>query len=173
MATMDSSRDPLTRLLNRRYLPVVLQKETEISIKHGQRYAVLFVDIDRFKQINDQYGHDTGDHVLRSLAERLAETVRAGDFAFRYGGEEFLLLLSDSNEGQAMQVAERLRFAVENNPVQLDDGRELAVTLSVGLALHEGHPDFWQVVRRADAALYRAKNEGRNRVVLADMSLVA
>ena len=171
--SMENSRDPLTRLLNRRYMPVVLQRETEVSLKHDLKFAVLFVDVDHFKSINDKYGHDAGDQVLRHVAEEMTGVVRSGDFLFRYGGEEFLVILSDTQSDLAYQVAERLRMNLGKSPYRLEDGRVIDITVSIGMALHEGHPDYWQVIRRADAALYQAKNEGRNRVVVASMELVA
>ncbi len=171
--SMENSRDPLTRLLNRRYMPVVMQRETEVSLKHDLKFAVLFVDVDHFKKINDQFGHDAGDQVLRHVAEEMSSVVRSGDFLFRYGGEEFLVVLSDTQPDLALQVAERLRVNLSKAPYRLNDGRAIDITVSIGLAMHEGHPDYWQVIRRADAALYKAKSEGRNRVVVASMELVA
>ena len=171
--SMENSRDPLTRLLNRRYMPVVLQRETEVSLKHDLKFAVLFVDVDHFKSINDKYGHDAGDQVLRHVAEEMTGVVRSGDFLFRYGGEEFLVVLSDTQSDLAYQVAERLRMNLGKSPYRLEDGRVIDITVSIGMALHEGPPDYWQVIRRADAALYQAKSEGRNRVVVASMELVA
>ncbi len=167
MMAIDSSRDPLTRMLNRRYLPVIMQRETEISIKHHIRYAVVFVDIDHFKKINDTYGHEAGDQVLQRFAEILNAEVRAGDFIFRYGGEEFLLLMSDSTRDEVEKVSERIRSMVSGRKFTTSKGDEVAVTTSIGVALHDGHPDYNHVIRRADEALYQAKNSGRNRVVMA------
>lgn len=94
----DNARDPLTKLLSRRFLDAVLQKETSYSIRNGLNYALLMVDLDHFKQINDTYGHETGDRILAEAAELLQANIRAGDFLFRYGGEEFLVVVTDINE---------------------------------------------------------------------------
>lgn len=166
LLSTDTSRDPLTRLLNRRYLPVILQRETEISIKHNLSYAVLFVDIDHFKAINDTHGHDLGDKAIRHMAELLNTVLRSGDFIFRYGGEEFLIVLGDTNQHDAKQIAERLRVTVANSPF-VGEQHTIALTCSIGVALHDGHPDYSQVIKRADQALYQAKSNGRNRVELA------
>ena len=167
MMAIDNSRDPLTRMLNRRYLPVIMQRETEISIKHDIRYAVVFVDIDHFKKINDGYGHEAGDQVLQRFGEIMNAEVRAGDFIFRYGGEEFLLLMSDSSRDEAERVSERIRSMVSEAIFTTDKGEKVAVTTSIGVAMHDGHPDYNHVIRRADEALYQAKNSGRNKVVMA------
>lgn len=167
LLTIDSSRDPLTRLYNRRYLPIIMQRETEISIKHGMSYAVLFTDIDHFKKLNDDYGHDAGDQMLRRFAELLNSQIRSGDFIFRYGGEEFLIVMSDTDRQQAEQAAERIRQSVASTSHLLDSGTTLQVTTSIGAAMHDGHPDYQHVIKRADEALYQAKQEGRNRVVFA------
>ncbi len=160
----ESSRDPLTRVYNRRYLPIIMQRETEISLKHGINYALLFADLDHFKQLNDQYGHDAGDEVLRHFAEQLSHTVRAGDFIFRYGGEEFLVLLTDTDQQEALEVAERVRSTLATQPLILRDGQQLSITTSIGIALNDGYPDYSRVIHEADQALYRAKEAGRNRV---------
>lgn len=167
LLTLDSSRDPLTRLYNRRYLPAIMQRETEISIKHGMTYAVLFADIDYFKRFNDVHGHDVGDQVLRRFAELLNGQIRSGDFIFRYGGEEFLVVLSDADRKLAEQVAERIRQTVEACRHPLEGGESLCITTSIGVAMHDGHPDYQRVIKRADNALYEAKLGGRNQVVFA------
>lgn len=166
LLSVDNSRDPLTRMLNRRYMPVILQRETEISTKHNLVYAALFVDIDHFKRINDEHGHETGDRALRHIAEQLSAQLRSGDFIFRYGGEEFLIILSDTSVEEAMQIAERLRQGIEKTPF-IADSISLHLTTSIGVALHDGHPDYSRVLNQADEALYLAKQQGRNRVVLA------
>ena len=163
---MDSGRDPLTRLFSRRYLPTILQRETAFSVRQGARYAVLLCDVDHFKRINDQWGHGGGDRVLRQFAELLAAAVRASDFVFRYGGEEFLVLLSDVDPGRGMEVAEKLRRKVAEHRFVVGDNDEIPVTASIGVAVHDGHPDYHKTLERADAALYEAKREGRNRCVL-------
>lgn len=163
---IEGGRDPLTRLLTRRFMPTIFQREVALSLRHGTPFAVLLIDADHFKSINDTHGHQAGDSVLTAMAEVLHSNVRAGDFVFRYGGEEFLILLTEMDPASAAVKAERLRAIVEDHPFTLAD-QPLRITASVGVALHDGHPDYEHTIRRADAALYEAKRQGRNRVVIA------
>lgn len=167
VAGNQEGRDPLTRTLNRRFLSAVLGRETAIAQRDDTRYALLMLDVDHFKQINDRWGHTAGDAVLRDVAEILLDGVRLSDFVFRYGGEEFLLVLIESGEEHARVVAERLRLALEAAPMRLPDGSSTHVTASIGLAVFDGHPDYAALIERADAALYVAKRAGRNRVQVA------
>jgi diguanylate cyclase len=128
------------------------------------------VDIDFFKKINDTYGHDDGDKALVQLAEILTQAVRAGDFVFRLGGEEFLIIIGEAKENILQNVAEKIRMTVESAVFRLTDNKTLNVTVSIGTALHDGHPDFQRTVKLADNALYLAKESGRNKVVAADQS---
>jgi diguanylate cyclase len=171
--TAESARDPLTNVFNRRFLAGILQHETEISLRGGGSFAVLMLDLDRFKSVNDTYGHAAGDAVLAQFADLLAGRVRAGDFVFRYGGEEFLVLLSDVTAPQARQVAEKIRSRLADHPFRIDEATAIHVTASIGVALHDGHPDYLRVVSRADEALATAKRQGRDRVVLAEDAVVA
>ena len=163
----DNGRDTLTRLFNRRYLETVLRHETDCSLKNDLIFGLIVLDIDYFKKINDNFGHDNGDEVLAQLANILTHEVRAGDFVFRLGGEEFLIILSDITEKVLAKVAEKIRLAVEHSKFFLKDGQELQVTVSAGVAIHDGHPDFQRTLKRADEALYEAKRTGRNRVLVA------
>ena len=164
---LDVGRDALTQLLNRKFLPVVLTKQVANARRNGSQFALLMVDIDHFKQINDNHGHDIGDQVLQHVAAVMGDSMRAGDYAFRHGGEEFLLLIVDTSASSARIFAERLRQNVANQPVKLPSGVSLSVTISIGIALHDGHPDYLRSVRAADTALYKAKELGRNRCELA------
>ncbi|RLK46820.1 diguanylate cyclase [Alkalispirillum mobile] len=164
---MDGGRDPLTRLFNRRFLHTILQRETQVCIRHGGRFALLLVDLDHFKQLNDRHGHDAGDRVLCQVAEALSSQIRAGDFVFRYGGEEFLVVLSDISPENAQAVADKIRRGVRELVINAGDAT-IRVTASIGLALHDGHPDYSRAIGNADRALYAAKAAGRDRVVLAD-----
>lgn len=164
----DNARDPLTKLLSRRFLDAVLQKETHYSIRNSLSYAVMMLDIDHFKQINDSHGHETGDRILSDTAELLQANIRAGDFLFRYGGEEFLVVATDVDEAGALRIAKKLVAQFNTHKFFTVSGKPLTVTASIGLAMHKGHPDYSLVVNAADAALYRAKAEGRNRYALAD-----
>jgi two-component system cell cycle response regulator len=128
--------------------------------------AVMLIDMDFFKSVNDTHGHDTGDSVLREFADRLRRNIRGVDLACRFGGEEFVVLMPDTDWRQAQGVAERVRQAVAEKGFGTTSSRPLALTVSVGLALNEGDTDTPEVMlKRADVALYRAKREGRNRVV--------
>ncbi|ANK85287.1 MULTISPECIES: PleD family two-component system response regulator [Rhizobium] len=161
--------DPLTGLYNRRYLDNHLNVLFNRSMARGRPLSVLITDIDRFKQVNDTYGHDGGDEVLREFANRVRSTIRGADLACRYGGEEFVVVMPDTSPEVAAAVAERLRAAVESAPFMLKRSSEaLNVTASFGIASRIGAvltPD--QLMKQADLALYEAKNTGRNRVVAA------
>jgi diguanylate cyclase len=164
---LDAGRDVLTQLLNRRFLPVVMGKEVRYARERASSFAVLVADIDHFKRINDAHGHAAGDTVLQHMAAILTSMSRGGDYAFRLGGEEFLLLLVDISREQALRVAERLRVRVQNEQVSLPSGTAVRFSVSIGLAMDDGHPDYQQIVRRADEALFKAKADGRNRVAVA------
>jgi diguanylate cyclase len=163
---LDAGRDVLTQLLNRKFLPVVMGKEVRYARDRGSSFAVLVVDIDHFKRINDAHGHAAGDTVLQHMATILTSMSRGGDYAFRLGGEEFLLLLVDITQEQALCVAERLRTRVLNEQIALPSGATVPFSVSIGLAMDDGHPDYQQIVQRADDSLFKAKETGRNRVVL-------
>ncbi|MGG5807814.1 PleD family two-component system response regulator [Falsiroseomonas sp. CW058] len=154
--------DPLTGLRNRRYVRRHLE-----GVLRNSGAAVLLIDVDRFKSVNDTYGHAAGDVVLREVAERVRGHLRAADVVARYGGEEFLVVMSGAQAEDAQLVAERLRGAIAAVPVTAD-GQALNVTASVGVAAGEIGAQSDDVVSAADAALYRAKNNGRNRVELAE-----
>jgi diguanylate cyclase len=160
---VESGRDSLTRLLNRRYLPTILMRELALARRGGIPFAILLLDIDLFKNINDTHGHDSGDMVLQQASDLVTSNVRVGDFIFRYGGEELLVVLVEVDKVRALQVAEiiRQRFAAE--PLRVGDGKTMEVTVSIGVAAYSGHPDFEMIIKEADAALYRAKKGGRNR----------
>ena len=158
-------QDALTGLNNRRAADERLLEEFQRWGRSGATYALLLMDIDFFKRVNDTYGHEEGDRVLQHVAELLRQQVRSTDFLARFGGEEFLALLPDTDREGAQVMAEKLRAQVEASPLE-PVGR---VTLSIGLALIKaGDTDPEAALRRADAALYRAKGAGRNRVDAAD-----
>lgn len=159
-----ATRDSLTGLFNRGALLRHAEHVLEEGRKRGMPFTVLMVDLDRFKQINDTYGHLGGDYVLRAVAAVLARAVATNRLAGRFGGEEFILLMGNTTLAQAMQQAEGLRVAIAALTVETEAG-PLKVTTSIGVA--EGQPGeaLEQVVRRADHALYAAKEKGRNLVV--------
>ena len=163
---LEAGRDVLTRLLNRKFLPVVMGKEVLYSRQSGNTFGVLIIDVDHFKKINDGHGHDGGDLILQQVATLLAANTRGGDYAFRLGGEEFLLVLVDIDADKALRAAEKLRERIARERFRLPLGGELSVTVSIGMAVHDGHPDYERLLQRADQALYQAKNAGRNCCVL-------
>ncbi|MCL7713227.1 GGDEF domain-containing protein [Stenotrophomonas mori] len=165
---MDASCDALTNLLNRRFLPTVLRREIDLAVKSRGSFAVLLLDLDHFKSINDAHGHEAGDRALQHVAALLSQFTRGSDYVFRYGGEEFVVVLVSVDESQALAIADGLCRRVAESPVALPGGHTLAVTASIGVALYDGHPDYERVMARADAAMYQAKKRGRDRVVLAD-----
>ena len=164
---LESGRDVLTRLLNRKYLSVVLNRQISYARTSNHAFAVLSLDLDHFKHINDTHGHEAGDLVLQQFASLMLNRSRAGDYLFRMGGEEFLMVLVDVNEKSAARAADNIRAAVAAESFRLPQDVNLQVTASIGLALFNGHPDYQQLLRRSDAALYQAKHNGRNQVVVA------
>ncbi|HEV7263845.1 MAG TPA: PleD family two-component system response regulator [Falsiroseomonas sp.] len=150
--------DPLTGLRNRRYVRRHLD-----ALLRNTGAAVLLIDVDRFKPVNDTYGHAAGDAVLREIADRLRAHLRASDVVARYGGEEFIVVMAGASAEEALLVAERLRSAVAAAPIRAAD-LALDISVSLGVASGEATASCDQVVGAADGALYRAKNNGRNRV---------
>ena len=162
-----SLTDELTRLFNRRYLFAHLDELLARRRKGGQDIAVLILDIDHFKTVNDRYGHLAGDEVLRELAERMLRQVRSVDLVARFGGEEFVVVMPETDLGGAAIVAERLRMAIASTPFSIESGSErVPITISIGVAAAEvGEGGVDSLLKRADEALYAAKNSGRDRVV--------
>lgn len=163
---VESGRDSLTRLLNRRYLPSVLTREMAMARRSGKPFALLLLDIDHFKKINDSFGHSAGDLVLQQVSDLVTANVRAGDFIFRFGGEELLLVLVEIEKERALQVAETIRQRLAAEPLRVGEGKSVSVTASIGVASYRGHPDYETVIKDADGALYEAKEAGRNCCVL-------
>ena len=159
-------RDPLTGVLNRRAFWEIYDREAARSRRLGQGLALLFLDLDRFKVVNDRHGHVVGDGVLRHVAHLLGRLVRDTDFVFRWGGEEFLVLLPHTGPAEAPAMAERIRASVEREEIRVQDGRQpVAVTVSIGVAGAMEPPEVAdRLIGRADEAAYRAKEGGRNRV---------
>lgn len=157
-------RDGLTRAFNRRYFLQRLAAEIRFAERHSQTLALLMIDLDHFKQLNDSHGHPAGDHVLRWIVDLLIDALRAEDVVARYGGEEFAVLMRGITPDHARAVAERLRKTIES----ADPAPNLRVRVSIGLALYpldeKSEDPATKLVELADAALYRAKQAGRNRV---------
>ncbi|MHB1108985.1 MAG: PleD family two-component system response regulator [Devosia sp.] len=158
--------DELTGLYNRRYFDRHLALMLEKAREQERDMALMLIDMDFFKTVNDTHGHDSGDAVLREFALRLRRSIRGVDLACRFGGEEFVVLMPDTDYRQAQNVAERVRTAVAERNFDMGASQALSVTVSVGVALNESEHDTPEMIlKRADVALYRAKREGRNRVV--------
>lgn len=164
---LENGRDTLTRLLNRRFLAPILAREIHLAQMRRTAFSLLLLDLDHFKHVNDRHGHDAGDSVLQQTASILLNSVRSSDFVFRYGGEEFLILLVDTQGEQAVQQAEKLRQRIGGTPFALPNGARLSLTTSIGVASYGGHPDYQYLINQADDALYRAKHGGRDRVCTA------
>lgn len=159
--------DHLTGMFNRRFISGVLRRQKSLADRGDYRFAVAFVDLDHFKEVNDEHGHAAGDHVLRRLAEIIREELREPDFSARYGGEEFLLVMPLSDRSRAWHLAERLRERIA--AADMDDiVPGLKITVSVGIADHHPGESVETLLERADQRLYRAKETGRNRIVYSD-----
>jgi diguanylate cyclase (GGDEF)-like protein len=160
-----ANRDALTGLLSRRRVLALAQSELQRSRRFGHDLAALMVDVDRFKSVNDEYGHAAGDAVLREVASRCASAVREVDLVGRYGGEEFLVFLPEMGSAAAKEAGERLCARVAEAPIGTRHG-PIHVTVSVGAAAGVGSPSLESLVEAADRALYVAKSSGRNRVAV-------
>ena len=159
-----SATDELTGLLNRRALTQKLNEEVERSARTGHMFALLMIDLDHFKKVNDEYGHQKGDEVLKGCADTLSRTVRRTDLAARYGGEEFCIVLPETSPDGARRVAEQLTDAVRALP-------DPYPTISVGVAYWRAHSSVDDIIRAADEALYEAKEAGRDRVAFSEEPL--
>lgn len=158
--------DPLTGIYNRRAFDEYCDIEFSRAQRSGSSFAIIMCDLDHFKKVNDQYGHHIGDEVLKRFAEILKDKIRQQDVAARFGGEEFILLLPDTNTEQGLQVAEQLRAKTAETLVTLDNGISLIISASFGVAHNcTGDSTWTAVLHRADSALYAAKKQGRNRVL--------
>ena len=161
-----ATRDQLTGMLNRRELDRILAEESERAQRFGQPLALIMVDIDHFKAVNDTHGHPAGDAVLREIAQRLAGQLRTVDRVARYGGEEFALVLVQTDRRAALEVAARIVAAIAAQPVVIAGGPTLSLTVSAGMAVLPADANQVDLlVGAADRALYAAKKGGRNRVV--------
>ncbi len=162
----DSSlRDGATKLYNRRFMEEFIDKSAEQALRSNITYSILMIDIDYFKMVNDTYGHDAGDIVIKSLAEILQTAVRKADLPIRYGGEEFLILLHNTTREGALSVAQKIRTQFSAKKYQFGSDT-VEKTLSIGIAHFPSDADsIWKVIKFADLALYEAKHSGRNQVV--------
>ncbi|MBL9187041.1 MAG: GGDEF domain-containing response regulator [Opitutaceae bacterium] len=161
-----ATHDELTGLLNRRELDRVLAEECERDLRFGHEFALIMLDVDHFKAVNDRHGHPAGDAVLREVARRIGAQVRTVDRVARFGGEEFAIVVTESNAATALEIATRICAMVAREPVVLPSGEKLPVTISAGVAaLPRDSRTDGALIAAADKALYAAKQRGRNRAV--------
>jgi len=163
---VENVRDPLTNAHNRRYFEQSLDREFDTAAKHAWPLSVVFVDLDKFEQINDGYGHQTGDAILQIVAQLLRENLRDSDIVARFGGDEFVMLLPGTDAELADQVGTRLCEGIRARSIQTPDGQRVGVTLSLGVATCDSRTRFEsakELLAAADSALYHSKREGRNR----------
>lgn len=161
-----SGRDDLTGIFNRRHFRKTVARAFDHSRRYKRPLSVAIIDVDHFKRVNDCFGHQTGDSVLAEVAKRFLRSVRSSDYLARYGGEEFVVLLPETQLGDAVTFGEKLRAAIASSPVAIAGGEALPLTVSVGAAslAHTQFNSAAEMIRAADQALYRAKRNGRNRV---------
>jgi diguanylate cyclase (GGDEF)-like protein len=161
-------RDPLTNLFNRRYLEETLERELARAAREDYFVCVIMIDLDHFKRVNDTYGHEAGDEVLKTLASTLAEQCRRGDFACRYGGEEFVIVMPNINTDTAYERAENIREYL--NSLHVPYGHyNLTITISMGIACYPSNGDTREaILRAADQAMYGAKEAGRDHILSYD-----
>lgn len=159
-----ATTDPLTGCYNRREFEKKLTQQVSISRRYEKKFSLVMFDIDHFKKINDNFGHLTGDGVLREISDRIRSVIRAEDSFFRYGGEEFVLILPETDSYEACILAERLREEVAGDPLACVEEKHYA-TASFGVASYPESDSPVELIKRADLMLYRAKNSGRNKVM--------
>ena len=155
-----SQKDPLTGVFNRRVIDRDLEKLHQLN----SSYAVVLIGLDHFKSINDRFGHDVGDHVLRRVAKVLNTNIRGNDMVGRFGGEEFLMILQTSYLDQIIEIAERCRKQIEQEYFVINDNLSIQITASFGISIYQNGMTHEQVIKRADQALYVAKEQGRNQI---------
>jgi len=157
------TRDGLTGALNKRYLTEILNRDIERCRRRNRPMAMILLDIDHFKKVNDTYGHLVGDEVLQELSRRIQQVIRGDELFARFGGEEFAVLVSDGDLAEARELAERCFATVGSQPFDTSTGR-IVVTISVGIAEFKGDGTANSLIERADQKLYRAKQTGRNQI---------
>ncbi|MGR8931048.1 MAG: GGDEF domain-containing protein [Gammaproteobacteria bacterium] len=157
--------DPLTCLYNRSAFNDMLAREVQRALRNHEQLSLIFIDIDHFKHINDEHGHAGGDLALTTIANKIGESIRGGDLAFRYGGEEFVVLLSNTDQTNSVMVAERIRSSIESLTLTFGLAK-LSITASLGVSTFYTGDNLESFVNRADAIMYRAKQAGRNQVCI-------
>ncbi|MCF6251833.1 MAG: GGDEF domain-containing protein [Methylococcaceae bacterium] len=164
--------DPLTKTNNRAAFNDSLDREIKLANRNSCHLSVIFFDLDHFKQVNDDYGHECGDIALSAAANCIKEALRGSDIVFRYGGEEFVILLSNTNLDAAKAIAERIRQSIENHTIAYGM-KILKLTASMGISALRGNDTNESLIQRADNAMYRAKDNGRNQVQIESTALLA
>ena len=164
--TIEATTDVLSGLYNRRYFYDISQKYYETAKRYNQELSVLMIDIDKFKNINDIYGHDVGDNIIKASGKILTKISRNSDVVARYGGEEFIVLLAETGIDQTVELAERIRVEIEKNHMKLDNGGIVHITVSIGVSTlnNINDKDIEETIKRCDKALYESKKNGRNMV---------
>ncbi len=158
--------DVLTSISNRRYLEFHLKNTISEAKEFNLKFGVLFIDIDHFKNVNDTYGHNVGDEILKLISQTLKANVRGDDKIGRWGGEEFVAILKVHNELELLSIAEKIRFLVSESSYKLNNKEELAVTISIGGSMYSANDDSKSLISRADANMYISKETGRNKVTI-------
>lgn len=168
VAKHEVGMDVLTKLLNRRFLSAIFKREIAHANRAGTPLSALLIDVDKFKEINDGHGHATGDEILRKISQVFYDNVRSSDYVFRFGGDEFLIIITEATPTETMHIAERIRARAAKQVVMTPGGTPLSTTLSIGAAMFQGHPDYERLLQASDTALYKAKRLGRNRCEMFD-----
>jgi diguanylate cyclase (GGDEF)-like protein len=163
-----SNHDPLTGLYNRRMLEEQLTKDIQRADRYKHPLSLFMVDIDHFKSVNDTHGHTAGDLIIKAVANVIEELIREIDYSCRYGGEEFAIVLPETSLTEAGEIAERLRTTIEEKIFEINDGKKLSITISIGVSdFATGSESLEVLINRADSALYAAKDFGRNCIKIA------
>ena len=161
----DATIDPMTDCYNRRAFDRMIQHNIHNAHRYNRDLSVIMLDLDRFKSVNDVYGHQAGDKVLIAISRLILSAIRKSDYVVRYGGEEFVVVLPETEMRKAIELAERLRRLIESSPVQIANGKQIYVTASFGVAALLENSDAESLFEEADTMLYRAKASGRNKVM--------
>lgn len=167
MLAQETILDPLTGAYNKKYFYDTAQKELEHFHRYGRKFSIVFMDIDDFKKINDKYGHLTGDIVLKTLAQKLKSLLRKSDYVCRFGGEEFVLILHGADSEKAFAIAERIRQEIAKEEIKTYDGKTISITISAGIStVTDTTKNIQEMIDKADMAMYKAKQSGKNKVYL-------
>ncbi|MFP1463050.1 diguanylate cyclase [Escherichia coli] len=150
--------DVLTKLLNRRFLPTIFKREIAHANRTGTPLSVLIIDVDKFKEINDTWGHNTGDEI-REVSQAFYDNVRSSDYVFRYWGDEFTIVLTEASENETLRTAERIRSRVEKTKLKAANGEDIALSLSIGAAMFNGHPDYERLIQQPMKLCISPKDE--------------